>query len=365
METRSFSVVLSFGRLVALLCILAVLGGCASFGEGVARGLVGDRKEDTRQCYVRGPTFDGIEQLIEKAERAGPNSGEDVKVLMVHGIGTHLPGYSTRLAENLARELQLDVVGREPKSLTLRFNPSKRVLEVASQLKKSRGKIGDEIGTLRVNKYRSKNSNRAMTFYELTWSEITEPDKKVMAYDDSGEYTFRRAGVNRDLKHFVNQTLPDPLIYLGDARLNIQYAVSQSLCWMMTQDYEQLPQKTDQICDIEKYSAIELRRDSYVFVSHSLGSRILSDALQLITAVYGQEVVAKAVSRNALDWRDGLADKELTIFMLSNQLPLLQLGREPPEVTGQYTSYCKAGRKPSNGCLRARISSLFRTPTIF
>jgi len=338
METRSFSAVLAFSRLTALLCILAVLGGCASFGEGVARGLVGDKKEDTRRCYVRGPTFDGIEQLIEKAEQAGPNSGEDVKVIMVHGIGTHLPGYSTRLAENLARELKLDIVGREPKTLTLRFNPSKQALEH----KKGRGKIGDEIGTLRVNKYRSKSGSRAMTFYELTWSQITESDKKLMAYDDSGEYTFRRAGVNRDLKHFVNQTLPDPLIYLGDAQLNIQLAVSQSLCWMMTQDYEQLPQHTDQFCDIDKFPATELRRDSYVFVSHSLGSRILADALQLITEVYGQQIAAKSASRNSKDWHDALQAKTLTIFMLSNQLPLLQLGREAPEVINQYSNYCTA-----------------------
>jgi hypothetical protein len=35
-----------------------------------------------------------------------------------------------------------------------------------------------------------------------------------------------------------------------------------------------------------------------------------------------------------------LQNKHIPIFMLSNQLPMLQLGRELPEVTGQYENYC-------------------------
>ena len=36
-----------------------------------------------------------------------------------------------------------------------------------------------------------------------------------------------------------------------------------------------------------------------------------------------------------------LQEKRIPIFMLSNQLPLLQLGRDPPEITGQTAAYCK------------------------
>ena len=34
--------------------------------------------------------------------------------------------------------------------------------------------------------------------------------------------------------------------------------------------------------------------------------------------------------------------KHVHIFMLSNQLPMLQLGRELPEVTGQKADYCQS-----------------------
>ena len=328
----------------ACLLLLAVfLGGCSSFGEGLGRALMaGQEQEDTRMCYIRGPSFDGIEQLIDLAGQPGPKSGGDLKLLMVHGIGTHLPGYSTRLAENLARELDLDVVDREPKKIALRLAANEQAMEMALDRGDVRGKTGDNNGTLTVHRYRSKSSQRKMIFYELTWSEITEADKKIMAYYDSGEYSFRRAGVNKDLKQFVNSHLPDPLIYLGDAQLNIQLSVAQALCWMFTRDYTDIPRETDQICNFQEYPPTEVRQDGYLFVSHSLGSRILTDALQLVTASMAEYEKRDNVSANVAEWRESLRDQTLTIFMLSNQLPLLQLGRDAPEVTNQYDDYCTA-----------------------
>ena len=344
--------------------VLLLLSGCSSFGEGIGRGLMQKQEqEDTRACFIRGPSFDGIEQLIDRTERPGPKSGGDLKVLMVHGIGTHLPGYSTRLAENLARELELDVVEREPKTVSLRLAVEKETLEVASNRGEMRGEPGDSNGTLMVHRYRSKSSQKQMIFYELTWSEITEADKKIIAYDDSGEYSFRRAGINNDLKHFVNSHLPDPLIYLGDAQLNIQLSVSQALCWMFTRDYDQIPKQSEEICHFQEYPPTEVREDSYVFISHSLGSRILTDALQLVTASMARIELEENDSSNVADWRKALRDQTLTIFMLSNQLPLLQLGRDVPEVTNQYDDYCTAtGSKQDKRVFRKSSIVAFSDP---
>lgn len=323
-----------------LVCLLILLlqSGCTSFGEGLMRGLMKqDDKEDIRQCYVRGPAFDGIEQMVKMASKPGPKSNGDIKVLMVHGIGTHDPGYSTRLAENLARELKLDVVGRAPKTITLRL-PSHEQFKVEVAQGLARGKPGDRNGTVTVHSFRSKEDTRKLTFYELTWSEITEADKRIINFDDSGAYSFRRAKLNNDLKQFINNHLPDPLIYLGNAHGNIQAAVTQTLCWMYTRDYEHLPNKTDQACNLEGYAPDEVSKDSYVFISHSLGSRILTDALQTVTKGFAQK--HNEISSNLALWRDALRNESVTIFMLSNQLPLLQLGRAVPEVTNQFADYC-------------------------
>lgn len=328
------------GRTIArcLLALLmpALLSACASFGEGVARAIMAKSdQEDARQCYVRGRAFDGMEQLIDETQAGG-----DLKVLMVHGIGTHSPGYSTRLAENLARELNLDIVDREPKTITLRLDLAPADTEAALASGRLRGEPGDRIGNVNVSTFRSKASDRRMIFYELTWSEITEADKRILAYDDSGEYSFRRAELNRDLKQFVNTQLPDTLLYLGNAQLNIQLAVTQTLCWMFTRDYEALPEHADEACHFRKEPPRQAGRDSYAFVSHSLGSRILTDAMQTVAEALGQYGGGAAESPTVAPWRDVLRSAELTIFMLSNQLPLLQLGRATPEVTNQYTDYC-------------------------
>jgi hypothetical protein len=335
---------MSMNPRLLLLLLLFLLSGCSSFGEGLMRGLVNQETEDTRQCYVRGPSFDGIEHRIDATLEAGSKQGGDVKVLMVHGIGTHLPGYSTRLAENLARELNLNVVDRAPKTINLRLHVHPRVFKEAVDQGIMRGELGENNGTVTVQRYRSKDGMRKMTFYELTWSEITESDKRVINYDSSGEYSFRRAGLNHELKEFINNHLPDPLIYLGDAQGNIQTSVSQTLCWMFTRDYEEVPHQTDEACEFYGYTPDDLRNDTFTFISHSLGSRILTDSLQAVTATvaYGQGEQSDESLKVATQWVDTLRNESLSIFMLSNQLPLLQLGRPPPQVVNQYADYCMA-----------------------
>jgi hypothetical protein len=338
-------------RIFLILPLLFLNSGCSSFGEGLMRGLVQQENEDTRQCYVRGPAFDGIDQMIEMSAQPGAAQDGDIKVLMVHGIGTHLPGYSTRIAENLARELGLDVVERTPKVVTLRLHADPAQFKENVARGRTRGELGEENGNLTLQRYSNKDGSRSMVFYELTWSEITAADKRIMNFDDSGAYSFRRAGLNNDLKKFINSHLPDPLIYLGDAQGNIQNAVSQALCWMFTQDYEELPERVDRICDFHDYPPDQLFKDSFVFVSHSLGSRILTDALQGVTAAVARERddASGRYSEVAAQWVDAMRREPLTIFMLSNQLPLLQLGRPVPEVTNQITEYCTAEGVNSGG----------------
>ena len=135
-------------RATFLLLLLLSLAGCGSFGEGLMRGLVQQENKDTRQCYVRGPAFDGIDQMIEMSAQPGTAQDGDIKVLMVHGIGTHLPGYSTRIAENLARELGLDVVERTPKVVTLRLHGDAALFEENVARGRMRGELGEKNGNL-------------------------------------------------------------------------------------------------------------------------------------------------------------------------------------------------------------------------
>src|SRR5690554_1151263 len=60
---------------LALLALAWLLAGCASFGEGLARGVMAQSEgpaEDTRMCEVSGPAFTGIMPMLERQANYPP-----------------------------------------------------------------------------------------------------------------------------------------------------------------------------------------------------------------------------------------------------------------------------------------------------
>jgi hypothetical protein len=313
---------------ILFFAVMGYLSGCASFGEGVATGILeSSKKEDTRACQIWSKGFDGIDVSLNKTKGK-------TKVLMVHGVGHHIPGYSTNLYENLAKELGLSVVDIPPRELTLSNpkNPS------------------ENLGTLRLTRLLSKDRDKELLFYELTWSNITDDDKENLDFDVSGHVTFRRAKVNRGLKQFSNDAIADPLLYLGESQESIQTSVGQSLCWMTSYSWSDFPSDTHKPCTLKSISPeflINAANDDYIFISHSLGSRITVDALERLSRLLnseGQSPAEKELARKSFPefehFRHGFQNRQIKIFMLSNQLPLLQLGRPRPDVLNQHKDYC-------------------------
>jgi hypothetical protein len=306
-------------RLPALLIILtSLLGGCSSFGKGVVQGLLEDaEKKDTRVCQIWSKGFSGIDTSIDNAEGK-------TKVLMIHGVGHHIPGYSTILLEKLAKELDLPVMESPFKELTLTDlnDPSK------------------DLGNLRLNRLLSKDRSRELLFYELTWSSITKIEKEVLAYDDSGQHSFRRAKVNDIIKKFSNDAIADPMIYLGEKQEDIQISVGQTYCWMISHGWSDFPSGIHKPCELTSPGRfINAEKDDYIFISHSLGSRIAIDAMQRLARLVNDKEHQKEFP-DLEKLHHAIQDKVITIYMLSNQLPLLQLGRSLPEVLNEHEKYC-------------------------
>ena len=304
--------------------IVILLSGCASIGKGAAEAVLEkSENEDTRQCQVWGKPFMGIE--ADLAQKDG-----ETKVLFVHGVGDHIPGYTTEFLEKLAKELNLNARSEGQKNIELNTPLIP----------------GKALGNLRITHLLNEKTRKELTFYELTWSEITRQEKALLDFDTSGEYDFRRAKINGLLKKFSNDTGPDPIIYLGQSRVPILAAYAQSFCWMATQNWEDLPASGKHSClSLDDSHASQIAKDNYVIISHSLGSRIVIDGTQRIASMLAapekyqtatQKLVVTSKAVNALQ------QKHISMFMLSNQLPMLQLGRELPEVAGQETSYCDA-----------------------
>lgn len=298
---------------ILVVTSMVLLSGCASLGKGITEAILEKQdSEDIRSCQIIGDQFGGLKPQLETA-------GRKVKVLMVHGVGNHLPGYSTQFLEKLAKQLDLGITSRNDKNISLASpkHPEKN------------------LGNLRIRRYLNQDKTQELLFYEVTWSEITAGDKEVLAYDNSGEQSFRRAEVNNLLKKFSNDTSPDPIIYLGEKREDILTAFAQSFCWMIHGDWDSLPDDVHQLCSSREVTPFY--NDSYAFVSHSLGSRITIDGLQRIASILGHGEIGSVYSAES----NVLRNKEIPIYMMSNQLPMLQLGRSLPEVSNQYDAYCK------------------------
>jgi hypothetical protein len=175
---------------VLLLALLPLLAGCESFGRGVTQAVLEDTQgeaQDTRNCVVEGRPFSGVEPYLAKQDQLPPfgeggvGDRPEVKVLYVHGIGTHAPGHGTALRDNLAKALGLDLRAPRPK----------RIVIASPKFP------NQDLGEIDVSRLTDQRHRRDLLFYELTWSPITQPDKDLIAFDKEEEYALRRAGRTR------------------------------------------------------------------------------------------------------------------------------------------------------------------------
>lgn len=302
---------------IILLAAVLLISGCASFGRGIAEAILDKNKaEDTRQCEIKGNKIHGIDYYFQK--------GKVVKVMMIHGVGSHTPGYATRIRENLAKSLNLTVISKRPKNITL-INPDD-------------GKT--KIGNLQVIRMQNEERTQDLLFYELTWSEITAKQKKILEYDYSGEYAHKRAAFNNSMKRFLDDTVPDPMIYLIDKDNLILNATKQSTCWMLSRSWDELVPDKNQVCKVSSFNQIkDLNNENIIYITHSLGSRILMDSvIDIVNEISREDIRSDKEAQLIIN---ELKNKDITVFMLANQLPILQIGRKKPAVHNQIDAYCK------------------------
>jgi hypothetical protein len=315
-------------RRALAVAVAALVGGCASFGRGVTEALLeqtGEQAEDTRLCDVEGRPFTGIEPFLRRQDALPPfgdavGARPQVKIVYVHGIGTHAPGHSIGLQSNLAKALRLDTRAPRPK----------RILPTVPQL------AGQTLGEINVSRLTDTKRQRDLVFYELTWSPITQPDKELIAFDKEQHYELRRAELNRLIRAFVNDIAADPLAYNGERREAILTSVGQTLCWAFSKSWSELPELTEGVACLPEMPWFGSRAaiDDVVLITHSLGSRATLDALQRIAGEPRLRDPRIAALTAEMRRRD------LQVFMLSNQLPLLEAGQKAQQVVGRIGEYC-------------------------
>jgi hypothetical protein len=225
-----------------------------------------------------------------------------VKLLLVHGMGPHVPGETLKFTNDVAGRL----------GFTAKVPHDTQGVMPAPPLPP-----GAEPAQLWMRTYTRRNEaapgqTDALIIYEVTWSPLIDKIKHEALKEDS-EHAATRVGVNKLLKqNLMNDRLTDPVMYLGAMGPYIRNAMKHATCRMVNGIFHQ-----EQL-GAETCTNVHDDNIAVAIVTWSLGSRIVYDALMELEAA-GSDVTATQF----------VLQRTFNIYMLANQLPLLQLSQAP------------------------------------
>lgn len=223
--------------------------------------------------------FVGIKTALQNDRR--------IKLLVIHGIGKHKPGYGEGLVDSIAKKMDM-----EPE---FKFS----IQEIRRQSISPNGQASrvQTYGYLRVQDYHHVRTDQQMRVYELTWSPTTQALKdQFLGYDGYGKFAHQRIFFNQNLKEqLINERMSEAVLYTGKYRPEMQFPIQWTLKKMLD---DQFGGSNDEI----------------VIITSSLASYMIFDTVMTLpkdaeTDFDAEELLAKL---NA-------------VVMLANQLPLLLL----------------------------------------
>lgn len=226
---------------------------------------------------------------------------KDIRVFIIHGIGRQKLNYSQKFIDKL----------------TDRLSNSKKQLLFYDTID-----YGNEKGKVIINRYRIHN--KYVTFYSLYWSEVTE---KYKAYIDKNHeelydhFGVKRAMVNDKIKKMVtNDGFVDFILYAsGTFKNEIREPVKKTidLIYSDTDSIRNYIMKSDGTSENE----VPVYDKSIFLITGSLGSKIVLDVLSECK-VESENQEKRIIQEQKQQY---YYEKLKSIFMLTNQVPLLSL----------------------------------------
>jgi hypothetical protein len=232
--------------------------------------------------------FDGLNAAASRSNSAGGT----LRILFVHGMGRHQPGYSQPLMQGIASRLNLSNTGSSRK-ITIR-------------------KESHDYGEINIANY-SSSEGKNVRAYELTWSATTDALKDRQFASDA-TYASDRVLVNRELKaKLIDDALADPVLYIGRYRNHMQFPIMRAIEAIL-HDYQS--------------------QDELAIITQSLGSYMCYDTLLKMSRgekIMGERDYSADVVRDLIGHTN-------YVFMLANQLPLLELSEVSNPVPLRHAS---------------------------
>ena len=290
---------ISFCRLLSVALLLIAAAGCAKQYE---TAIIEDSNPQT------GGQFAGLAGALEK--------NSSISVFWTHGMCSHDDGWVNKRS-NLLREVlsaEMTEIGPQPAAYS---------------------KTDDEPRDAYVRSRRFVAAGKTLDVRFMVWSPLTKPYKANLYFDapqskdhPKGEFPYERAKLNGQLKvGLMNDCLVDAVVYSGPNGNSIRVAMRKAVCGAMGGQLE-----GEDFCRFPD----ALPNTPLIFVSESLGSKFLLDALRALRNSADQKSRSGLPSQlQAFDAR--LADLQI-MFMLANQVPLLD------QADGDKATPSQAGR---------------------
>jgi hypothetical protein len=248
----------SFPRSFAILAVLgSMVSGC-TFNKLCVEG-----------------KFAGLKHGLEDAR----SENAVMRMLIVHGIGDHQPGYSSNFVTHLAHELDLERT----------YAGEIRLIE-----------DGKTNGILILQSFNEPGGQTRLRVYELTWAPTTR-QLKDSAFSFDVRLDNRRSLINRKLKRYLfNDGFGDAVLYLGeDVKRQMQNPITNAVRTILADGFT--------------------TNDMMLIVTHSLGSKMTLDSINAMARPDpGTEPGTPAKVQD-------LAMQTRYLIMFANQIPLLHL----------------------------------------
>lgn len=334
---------------------------------------------DTMDAKATGG-FDDLSKLM------GP--ARNLRVIFVHGVSDHCPGYALSQDDGWLNSKALDVLHLRPTDglnfgtnhlprqeiSTRYFDPKAEPRAVVVMAKRQyvldlQGESSTNAGPVKVEAI------------EITWSPLTQWVKRQqLAYDAmetmasapctavavdpyAGVVPPPRKALNRRIKEStLDLSLADAILYVGSYGQLIERGVAEALCHGVTDT------PPDQTCHWPTKEQAESDPYRYMFVTHSLGSRIVYDLLlnlQGIESTTRNNQLSDETIKDAQFFTTQLVGKLNGIYMMANQLSILGLANFDPhtlETQGPQPTFHGIGEIELNGPRASGVSLMSGAP---
>ncbi len=233
-----------------------------------------------------------------------PSTNSTLRILVVHGMTHHVPGYSYALQTNIA--VRLKMTESLPSVETNRFSAPN----------------GFQPGVLIKREFHSPTLG-LLVFYELTWSGITYWPKEASMRTEYQEGDFR-IGLFQSIKlGLMNDGLADAVLYAGQFRPVMQAPIVEALA-AIAHDSHGRP------------------NDHLALISHSLGSFMVFDTIAKARKHLKANIKADFTNFTSrtltLDHIQTWERQSVGFYMLANQFPLLALSSLTPDDLRNYNA---------------------------